>query len=296
VFANLKSFFSNKRRTGPKNKRSEIAASLAEERKTDAGFSSSKYNAASCTSIGKERAHNEDTLYTLNLMLASMESPISFGLYLIADGMGGHQSGEIASNLAALGVSQYLYSHILTPFMYENKNFTDSELIAIIKSSVAEAQKLIRQRVPGGGTTLTFVLILKDQCYSAHVGDTRLYLIDRSNKITLRTKDHTLVKRLVDLGEITVKEADTHLQRNVLYKALGQSEPFEPDVDQFMLDAGERILICSDGLWGVLSDEQMAEIIEKSADLDQAVCQLTEEANESGGPDNISVVMVEKLT
>jgi protein phosphatase len=81
-----------------------------------------------------------------------------------------------------------------------------------------------------------------------------------------------------------------------LYKALGQSEPFEPDVDQFMLDAGERILICSDGLWGVLSDEQMAEIIEKSADLDQAVCQLTEEANESGGPDNISVVMVEKLT
>jgi PPM family protein phosphatase len=296
VFANLKSLLINKKRKRSKEDHSGLSDSFAIERITEEDSFLPRYRVASYQSIGKERSHNEDTLFTLNVMLAGMASPLSLGLFLIADGMGGHQSGEIASSLAAQGVSQYLFSHILNDFLYDGKVFTDSELIEIIESSVQEAQKLVRQRVPGGGTTLTFVLVLGDRCFSAHVGDSRLYLIDQARKLTLRTKDHTLVKRLVDLGEISAKEADTHLQRNVLYKALGQSDPFQPDIGQFSLNAGDRFLICSDGLWGVLSDEQMSEIIGKTADLDQMVYRLTEKANELGGPDNISVILVEKLS
>jgi protein phosphatase len=295
VFANLKSLFNNKKRKGSKGSLSDLSESHEIEQKIESGCSLARYNVASCQSVGKERSHNEDTLFTINANLAGMESPASLGLFLVADGMGGHQSGEIASSLAAQGVSQYLLKHILNEFLYDGKVFSDSELLKIIKSSVEEAQKLIRQRVPGGGTTLTSVLVLGDRCFFVHVGDSRLYLLDQENRLTLKTKDHTLVKRLVDLGEITEKEADTHLQRNVLYKALGQSDPFEPDIDQFSLRCGDRFLICSDGLWGVLSDEQMSEIIGKSADLDQMVLSLTEKANELGGPDNISVILVEKI-
>jgi protein phosphatase len=105
-----------------------------------------------------------------------------------------------------------------------------------------------------------------------------------------------LVKRLVDLGEITESEASTHPHRNVLYRALGQSDPFEPDIGQFSLDKGERLLICSDGLWGVLNEEQLLSIItNRQLTLEQAACELVEAANESGGPDNISLIIVESF-
>ena len=116
------------------------------------------------------------------------------------------------------------------------------------------------------------------------------------SKLNLSTKDHSLVKRLVDLGEITEADAATHPQRNVLYRALGQTDALEPDLDQFKLEKGDLILICSDGLWGVVDKAALKGILrDDGLDLDQKACALVDAANQAGGPDNISVVLVKRI-
>lgn len=255
----------------------------------------SKYRVACCQSPGKERAHNEDTVFVLNSILGGLDSSIAFGIYLVADGMGGHQSGELASNLAAQGVSQYLMDQIQNNFLFEKKLFSQSEIERFLLDAVDEAQKLIMQRVPGGGTTLTLVVALGDDLYSAHVGDCRLFVIDENGKMSLKTRDHSLVKRLVDLGEISESEAENHPNRNVLYRAMGQSEPFKPDIEKFSIQPGERLMICSDGLWGVVDQQEMMQILKNQKDPEDIVCELVDAANAAGGPDNISVILVERL-
>ena len=132
----------------------------------------------------------------------------------------------------------------------------------LLDEAVEQAQALICQRVPGGGTTLTLALILGDRMFTAHIGDSRLYVLSEKGKLTLSTKDHSLVKRLVDLGEITEADAATHPQRNVLYRALGQTDALEPDLGQVKLVAGDLILICSDGLWGTVDKVELKSILE----------------------------------
>lgn len=255
-----------------------------------------RYKTATCQSTGRERHNNEDTLFALTGVLGVLDSAVSMGLFLVADGMGGHQSGEVASRLAAQAASQYLMNALLSSDLDENEEFCDVDCQKLVKEAVEEAQNHILRHVPGGGTTLTLVLAIDNDLFSAHVGDSRIYLLGTDGKMKQMTKDHSLVKRLVDLGEISEREAQVHPQRNVLYRALGQNDPFEPDIDQFVLEKGEKILICSDGLWSVLSMDQMQEMIKKTPDLDQLACDLVTAANDYGGPDNISVVLVERLT
>jgi PPM family protein phosphatase len=255
----------------------------------------SKFRVASCQSTGRERAHNEDTILTLNCFLSGCDSPAHLGIYLVADGMGGHQSGEVASNLAAQGSSQYLMERVYSAFVFEHKTFTQSEIMQFLIEAVGEAQSRILQRVPGGGTTLTMVLALDANIFLAHVGDSRLYLVGPDGVLTLKTRDHSLVKRLIDLGEITESDAVVHPHRNVLYRALGQSDPFEPDTEVFSMQPGERLLLCSDGLWGVVKPEDLTRMLNSSQDLDGAACELVKAANDAGGPDNISVILVERL-
>lgn len=258
-------------------------------------LSKCQYQATSCQSTGRERSQNEDTLFIFSILLDGTNPPISFGLYLVADGMGGHQSGEVASSLAVQGFSQYLIEHIYMNYIYNHQSYSDHILRHHLENAVEEAQILIKQRVPGGGTTLTGILALNDQFYSVHIGDSRLYFIDKNGKLSLQTKDHTLVKRLVDLGEITEEEALLHPERNVLYRALGQMDPIHADISRLSLQEGERFLICSDGLWGVVPDRQIQEMVNHSHDLDDLACNLVCKANQEGGPDNISVVLVERL-
>ena len=254
-----------------------------------------KYRVASCQSTGKERARNEDTLFILNTFLSGLESSVAFGIYLVADGMGGHQSGELASSLAAQAVSQYLVEHVYQEALFERRAFSRSELEQHLKQAVAEAQTLLLRRVPGGGTTLTCVMAFEEVVYLAHVGDSRLYLVGLDGSLSLKTRDHSLVKRLVDLGEISESEAGLHPHRNVLYRALGQSDPFEPDMEMFSLQPDEGLLICSDGLWGVISQQDIRRIIERCEQLDIAAQELVNAANNAGGPDNISVILVKRI-
>lgn len=254
------------------------------------------YMVATCQSTGRERTHNEDTLFIVNTYLDGIDPGLAMGLYIVADGMGGHQSGEVASHLAVQGAGFSLLDKLLKTQIFERKGFTEQEVKDLLQEAVKKAQALISQRVPGGGTTLTLALILGDRVFTAHVGDSRLYVLSENGKLNLSTKDHSLVKRLVDLGEITEADAATHPQRNVLYRALGQTDALEPDLDQFTLKKGDLILICSDGLWGVVDKAALKVILEDDGlDLDQKACALVDAANQAGGPDNISVVLVKRI-
>jgi len=253
------------------------------------------YRAASAQSTGIERMHNEDTLFSVNMLLDGTRHGMAFGLFIVADGMGGHQNGEVASSLAVQGVSELILDRIFRRYVFDPKEIKSEDVNQLLKEAVNEAQILIKRRVPGGGTTLTLVLILGGQLFSAHIGDSRLYLIEKNNRLSLKTKDHTLVKRLVDLGEISEAEAGRHPQRNVLYRALGQMDELEPDLEAFTMEPEEKLLICSDGLWGVLEQRRMESILENHPDLDESATMLVAAANEAGGPDNISVILVEKL-
>ncbi len=254
------------------------------------------YQVATCQSVGKERTHNEDTLFVVNTYLDGIDPGLALGVYIVADGMGGHQSGEIASHLAVQGAGFHLLDQLLKTQIFERKGFTEQEVMDLLREAVAQAQKMIGQRVPGGGTTLTLALILGDRVFTAHVGDSRLYILSGKGKLTLSTKDHSLVKRLVDLGEITEADAATHPQRNVLYRALGQTDALEPDLGQLTLAAGDLILICSDGLWGTMDKSKLKAILgDDGLSLDQKANALVDAANQAGGPDNISVVLVKRI-
>lgn len=259
------------------------------------GISALPYRLATGQSTGMARAHNEDTLFTFSTFLDGLDNGHYLGIFLVADGMGGHQSGEIASQLAARGASQYLLENIIQDGMFSPEKIKSVTLREQMQSAVEKAQQLIRQQVPGGGTTLTLALVLDDHVYTAHVGDSRLYLVDKEGDLQLKTKDHSLVKRLVDLGEITAAEAAEHPQRNVLYRALGQSEDLSADIDDFVIEPGEKLVLCSDGLWGVMSQEQLNTILSADAAPNWVAEALVAAANEAGGPDNVSVILVERI-
>jgi protein phosphatase len=253
------------------------------------------YQVATCQSTGKERSHNEDTLFVMNTYLDGIDPGLALGLYIVADGMGGHQSGEVASHLAVQGAGFFLLDQLLKTQIFERKGFTEQEVTDLLQEAVVQAQALIRQRVPGGGTTLTLALVLGERVFTAHVGDSRLYILGQDKALRVVTKDHSLVKRLVDLGEITEADAAEHPQRNVLYRALGQSDALEADLDQFKLAMGDQLLICSDGLWGVVDKAALKAILmDEGLSLDQRACALVDAANEAGGPDNISVVLIKR--
>lgn len=248
--------------------------------------------AAGCSqSIGLQRDHNEDALFMLTSTLASDTRNIPFGLYIVADGMGGHQHGEVASALAVRAMSSYIVRNIFTPILAVTPQDQDRSIQEVMQAGVVEANRTILANALGGGTTLTAVLVLGDQLTIAHVGDSRAILVKRDS-VEVITRDHSLVKRLEELGQISADEAAVHPQRNVLYRALGQKEPFEPDIFTAPVPPGEHLLICSDGLWGVVSQEKIIDFVKNSPSLQVACQKLIDAANTAGGPDNISAILV----
>ena len=243
-------------------------------------------------SVGKTRSHNEDSLFALSTVTISSEARHVLGLYMVADGMGGHLNGELASGLAIQTASASLYQHVIEPLRLGQKNFTEDEMREALEQAVQAAQEAVINQINGGGTTLTMALVLNQSLYFAHVGDSRLYLASQAHQLAQLTKDHSLVRRLVDLGQITTKEAEGHPQRNVLFRALGQTEGFKVDIGMVPLDHPVRLLLCSDGLWGLVPDEKLDQLVRHSSPAAQAAKELVDLANSSGGTDNISVVLI----
>jgi protein phosphatase len=154
-----------------------------------------------------------------------------------------------------------------------------------------EANLAVVDRVPGGGTTLTVILLIGNQITIGHVGDSRAYAITR-DEIRVMTRDHSLVKRLEELGQLTAEEADVHPQRNVLYRAIGQGANLEVDVLTQPAPCPGYLLLCSDGLWGVVPDPEIRKTVFAASDPQSACEELVRAANAAGGPDNITAVLI----
>ena len=214
------------------------------------------------TDIGKAREMNQDCLYI-------PKSEEDLNLYIVADGMGGYKGGEIASNLAIASSRNYI----------EN-NFAD------IKKDRESIIKLIQDV----GTTLEICLIYGNKMYIGHVGDSRIYRI-RKNIIRKLTRDHSYVEKLINDGTITREEAQNHPKKNMLLKAVGISAFIEPDVTVKGFLKDDIILIATDGLTNMVPDEQIYKIIQENINKDIAK-KLVEEANNQGGYDNITAVVI----
>jgi len=245
-------------------------------------------------SVGLQRERNEDALFTLNAILSDGNTELPFGVFIVADGMGGHEHGEIASSVAVRAMAEYVLSRLYLPFLSMGER-QHSSLQEVMENGVVQAQQAVVKFAPGGGTTLTAALIVGEQVTVAHVGDSRAYFIFPDGRMEVVTQDHSLVHRLVELGQISEQEAQVHPQRNVLYRALGQSEPFRPDVYTHPMPHPGYLLVCSDGLWGVVSEQDMFQIITSARNPAVACKNLVDAANAAGGPDNISVILVQYL-
>ncbi len=250
---------------------------------------------ATAQSVGMQRDHNEDTLYVMNTILGDGNADLPFGIFIVADGMGGHLNGEIASSCAVRAMGEYLISKLYIPFLTGRQDSESKSLQEIMEDAVSEAQRSVLRNAPGGGTTLTAALVIGNQVTFSHVGDSRAYFIYSDGQSQVVTQDHSLVRRLQDLGQIDEKEASSHPQRNVLYRALGQSEPFRPDINTLTLPSSGYMLICSDGLWGSVPDDEIRRILRESSSSVDACSQLVNAANAAGGPDNISAILVKYL-
>jgi serine/threonine protein phosphatase PrpC len=247
-------------------------------------------------STGLQRDHNEDTLFAFSSILGDGRADIPFGVFIVADGMGGHQHGEAASGAAARTMGGFLLNKLSPRFLGGNSDDQGESIQELMELGVKEAQRNVVRNAPGGGTTLTTALVIGEQVTVAHVGDSRLYFLYPDGRIKSMTEDHSLVQRLKDLGQLSEKEASTYPQRNVLYRALGQTEPFKPDIKSLLFPHPGFMLICSDGLWGVVPESEIVRIVNTSANPQMACYELVSLANANGGPDNISVILVQYLS
>jgi serine/threonine protein phosphatase PrpC len=243
-------------------------------------------------SVGRQRDHNEDALFAFSSTLAAETNSHPFGIFMIADGMGGHQQGEVASEVAIRAMLNHLMRKIYAPMFGISPETPQESLQEIMTEGIAESHNSVLKLAPGGGTTMTAVMVIGSRMTVAHVGDSRAYAVYLDGRMQVLTRDHSLVRRLEELGQITPEEASSHPQRHVLYRALGLGEPVDPDVFSAPAPHPGYLLICSDGLWGVVPETDIFRIISTSPNLHKACLGLIEAANAAGGPDNISVILV----
>ena len=235
------------------------------------------------TDIGLVREKNQDSFLTLN------ESNIP--LFVIADGMGGHKGGEVASSDAV---------RIIKEVFIENKEtlVNKKNIIKVIEDSIQIANKAIYEEslesseCSGMGTTISLCYIYKNHLLIGHVGDSRIYLIEKDEIIQL-TEDHSLVNELVKKGEITKEEARNHPKKNMITRAVGTSSDIEIDIMEIKYKKNNKLLLCTDGLFNMVPEKDIIEQINKESSIEKAGKQLINEAKLNGGLDNISLIIVE---
>lgn len=228
------------------------------------------------SSIGMKRSHNEDAFYRND----------SIGLYTVADGMGGHKAGEVASNMAV----DIIKNHLLNQKEIDEHSLTDAVYIAndhIFKSAGANTL------YAGMGTTIVSMLVVSTGAVLCHIGDSRAYLL-KNGKLIKLTEDHTYVNEQFKIGLITQKQMETHSMRNVLTRSLGFSENLKIESQKLDLKAGDRYILCTDGLTHMVSDDVITALA-GVPDAVYAVSTLIDVANANGGDDNITVLIVDVI-
>ena len=234
---------------------------------------------SSATSVGRIRPLNEDSYF--------VSEPDQSGtvLAIVADGMGGHNAGEVASG-KAVGIVQ---KDVLGKC---GKNAKDVLVKAVNDANREIYEMSVNARnLSGMGTTMTACVAEEHNVTAVQVGDSRLYLI-RGEKITQITKDHSLVEMLLENGKITKEEARRHPQKNIITRAVGTDKTVEADIYEFRAEAGDIILLCSDGLVNMVEDEEILPVMNLSETLNDAANKLVAEAETAGGTDNITVILI----
>lgn len=244
---------------------------------------------------GMVRELDEDSLLTLDLRTVQNSHGRAWGLYIVADGMGGHAAGEVASGLAIRGAAEVVMSAYLSPTLDADSVDEEARLKEVVRAAILQGNEYVRREAEARGndmgTTMTLALVAGDRAIVGNVGDSRTYLY-RAGKLSRVSKDHSLVQRLVDLGQITEDEVYTHPQRNAVLRSLGDRAELEVDTFSLRLHQGDALLLCSDGQWEMTRDPEIAAILAAHSDP-QAACQaLIDAANRAGGDDNITVVLV----
>lgn len=266
-------------------------------------------HAAWGTDPGQLRQVNQDNVYSY---IRPLEYGVAMGLFVVADGMGGHKAGEIASQLAVDTLKSKLSwmleqddkgSTIMSPAVANPDNHSGEEAEGFwerrLRLAIEEANRVIYKYAQENpeeagnlGCTTTCVMIYGKQAYVANVGDSRTYRW-RKGELTQLTDDHSYVWQLVNEGFIEVDDIFDHPQRNVITRALGNQPEVQVDTWSFELEVGDRLLLCSDGMWEMIRDpNEIAEIME-SKKIEKAVDKLIKAANEYGGHDNIGIVIAE---
>jgi len=245
---------------------------------------------------GKVRGNNEDSLITLLLAgLCNSQCPPPVGFFAVADGVGGAESGEVASQLAVRYLAGSVIQRVFNPAM-TGTSLSVEELPALMTELVLSANRAIlelRSHMVDNdmGSTLTSALLHGAQAIVANVGDSRTYLLHQGT-LSLVTQDHSVVAQLVEQGVIQPEEVYTHQQRNIIYRSLGSRNDLEVDVFTLALEPGDRLLLCSDGLWEMVHDEMIEEVLLERNDPQQASNRLVELANLAGGDDNVTVIVL----
>lgn len=244
--------------------------------------------------VGRVRESNEDSLLALDLHCANRSINRAAGLFVVADGMGGHEGGEIASgmlvrSLARLATAEWLPSVIDAK---EDLLDTGAWLTSAIQRANAEIFDWGHEAGYEMGTTVVAALIAGNRALVAHVGDSRAYRISAAG-ITQLTIDHSLVESLVMAKQISREEARTHPQANVIYRTVGDQPQVVVDLADIELAAGDRLLLCSDGLSGMLADDEIQRVVMAEASPLAACEALVAAANKAGGEDNCSVILIE---
>jgi serine/threonine protein phosphatase PrpC len=235
------------------------------------------------TDTGRVRSGNED---------AWAADPTQ-GLYIVADGMGGHNAGEIAASLVVESLPKMVRKRVGNTALPP----TSTALARRLRSAVTRLSRDVYQQamaepgLMGMGATVVLAMVNRDDVVIVHMGDSRAYLL-RGGRLRLLTKDHSVVQELIDRGHITPEEAETHPARNRITASVGMPGDPSPDSRRVPLQAGDRILLCSDGLAGMIADEEIAHILGEKESPEQICTRLIDAANHAGGHDNITAVVL----
>ncbi len=241
--------------------------------------------------ITRKQQPNEDSLVVLQGTCTYNDRLVPFGLFVVADGMGGHDFGQEASHIAIQSMMQGVLRDIVA-----SDSLNDTIIIDLLVNGVEQANTAIctrcREWGKDMGTTLTAALIVDIKAYIVNVGDSRTYLYDDANGLTQITRDHSLVANLVMAGAITPEEVYTHPERNKVYRSLGNRDGVEVDWFTRELRRGDSLLLCSDGLWEMVRDPDIRQLLSSGHEPTQVCDMLVHAALRGGGADNVSVIVV----
>ncbi len=244
-----------------------------------------KISAFGASDTGLVRPLNEDSF-----LISGFDDGKPYGFCILADGMGGHNAGEVASQMATKIIANELSASDMqgdaNKIVSQIKGSLDFANNAIYQKSVTNAEN------SGMGTTAVTFYLNGTKAYIANIGDSRAYLIDQSG-ITQLTVDHSIVQKLLDSGSITPQEARNHPEKNIITHALGTDPNEDYDIYELTAEIGDRVLLCSDGLTDMLEDTQIYNIIKNNNEIQDAVHNLISEANNHGGKDNITAVLID---